>query len=148
MTPLFLFLRARILRIVSLRQERSQRLAKSIEKNQKNQGRGGGVIPLGRAQAEQENPQLLVEERVRVRLRMLFWCLAIALGALQVWAHRSEMNPDGISYIEMAEAAARGAWDALAHADWSPRYPVLFSVSFRPFHLRMYWRSEERRVGK
>src|SRR5207302_11443021 len=139
MTPLFLFLRARILRIISLRQERSQRLAKSIENNQKNQGRGGGVIPLGRAQAEQENPQLLVEERVRVRLRMLFWCLAIALGALQVWAHRNEMNPDGISYIEMAEAAARGAWHALANAYWSPLYPLLLSVSFRLFHPRMYW---------
>ncbi|PYT99201.1 MAG: hypothetical protein DMG38_12695 [Acidobacteria bacterium] len=133
-----MFLRA-LAFYVSLRQERSQRLAKSIEKNQKNQGRGGGVIPLGRAQAEQENPQLLVEERVRVRLRMLFWCLAIALGALQVWAHRNEMNPDGISYIEMAEAAARGAWHALANAYWSPLYPLLLSVSFRLFHPRMYW---------
>ena len=115
MTPLFLFLWA-LAFYVSLRQECSQRLAKTIEKNQKNQGRGGGVIPPARAQAEQENPQLLVEERVRARLRMLFWCLAIALGALQVWAHRNEMNPDGISYIEMAEAAARGGWHALANA--------------------------------
>ena len=97
------------------------------------------MIPLGRAQAEPAEPQLLNEERVDVRPRMLLWCLAIALGALQVWAHRNEMNPDGVSYIEMAEDAARGRWPALVNAYWSPLYPLLLSLNFRVLHPTIYW---------
>lgn len=97
------------------------------------------MIPLEWADAERENSRLLIEARTRLRLRLFFWCLAIALGVLQVWAHRNEMNPDGISYIEMAEAAAQGGWHALVNGYWSPLYPLLLDVSFRLFHPRIDW---------
>jgi hypothetical protein len=97
------------------------------------------VSPLGRPQAEQENPRLLTKGPAKPRLRVFFWCLAVAVGALEVWAHRNDMNPDGISYIEMAEAAARGAGHALVNGYWSPLYPLLLSASFRLFHPAMYW---------
>src|SRR5437016_7138206 len=63
----------------------------------------------------------------------------IALGALEVWARRNEVNPDSISYIEMAEAAAQGGWHALVNAYWSPLYPLLLSVGMRLFHPAIYW---------
>jgi hypothetical protein len=44
------------------------------------------------------------------------------------------MNPDGISYIEMAEAAAAGQWHALVNGYWSPLYPFLIGVALRIFH--------------
>jgi hypothetical protein len=97
------------------------------------------VIPLEREQAEQENSRLPTKGQAGARLRLLFWCLAIALGALQVWAHRNEVNPDSISYIEMAEAAARGGWHALVNGYWSPLYPLLLSIGFRLFQPAMYW---------
>lgn len=97
------------------------------------------MIPLERADAERENSRLPIDPRPRLRLRPFFWCLAIALGVLQVWAHRNEMNPDGISYIEMAEAAAQGGWHALVNGYWSPLYPLLLDVSFRLFHPGIDW---------
>jgi hypothetical protein len=97
------------------------------------------VIPLERADAERENSRLLIDTRTRLRQRLFFWCLAIALGTLQVWAHRNEMNPDGISYIEMAEAAAQGGWHALLNGYWSPLYPLLLGVSFWLFHPGIRW---------
>lgn len=87
------------------------------------------MIPLGGASAEQENP----------RLRAFFWCLAIVLGALHVWAYRNDLNPDSVSYIEMAEAAVRSGWHALFSAYWSPLYPTLLSISFRILYPSMYW---------
>ena len=92
------------------------------------------MIPLGRASAEQENPQSLTEAPLSPRLRAFFWCLAIVLGALHVWAHRNDLNPDSISYIEMAEGAVRTGWRALVSAYWSPLYPTLLSVGFRILH--------------
>lgn len=97
------------------------------------------MIPLERADAERENSRLLIDARTRLRQRLFFWCLAIALGALEVWAHRNEMNPDGISYIEMAEAAAQGGRHALLNGYWSPLYPLLLGVSFRLFHPGIRW---------
>ena len=37
-------------------------------------------------------------------IRKLFWLLALLLGGLEVWAHRFDVAPDGISYIEVARA--------------------------------------------
>ncbi len=97
------------------------------------------MIPLGRAQAEQANRSLPAAEPVKPQFRTFFWCAAIAIGMLQVWAHRNEVNPDGISYIEIAEAAGRSGWHALVNAYWSPLYPLLLSFSLRIFHPAMYW---------
>jgi hypothetical protein len=95
--------------------------------------------PLERGQARQASARPLIEAPTGLRLRLLFWCLAIALGALEVWARRNEVNPDSISYIEMAEAAAQGGWHALVNAYWSPLYPLLLSVGMRLFHPAIYW---------
>ena len=97
------------------------------------------MIPLARGQTRQENSRLLAEAPTEPRLRLFFWCLAVALGVLEVWAHRNEVNPDSISYIEMAEAAAQGGWHALLNGYWSPLYPLLLNVSLRLFHPGIYW---------
>jgi hypothetical protein len=134
MAPLFVFAGSRILRIITARASRNL-----VESTAKNQACGGSVIPLGRAQAEPADPRLLSEERIKPHLRAFFWCLVIALGALQVWAHRNDVSPDGISYIEMAEAAGRSGWHALVNGYWSPLYPALLSIVFRISHPAVYW---------
>ena len=88
---------------------------------------------------EQRNRQFLTEEALNPRLRLFFWCLAIVLGALHVWVYRNDLNPDSVSYIEMAEAAVRSGWHALVSGYWSPLYPMLLSVGFRILHPSMYW---------
>jgi len=97
------------------------------------------VIPPERGRAQQENSLLRIEAHTGLRLRPFFWCLAIALGALQVWAHRNEMNPDGISYIELGWAAARSGLHQIVNAYWSPLYPFLLSLVFRYFHPSPQW---------
>ena len=73
------------------------------------------------------------------RLRALFWSLATLLGALQVWAHRNEVSPDSISYIELAWASVRGGLHQIVNAYWSPLYPFLLSLPFRYFHPSSKW---------
>jgi len=70
---------------------------------------------------------------------MWFWLATIALGLLGTYAHRNDMNSDGISYIEMARAASRSGLHELVNAYWSPLYPWLLSIVFRAFHPSLYW---------
>lgn len=97
------------------------------------------MILLERAQAERENRRFVAEEPLSARLRLLFWCLAVVMGALHTWVYRNDVNPDSISYIEMAEAAVRTGWHALVSAYWSPLYPTFLSAAFRILHPSMYW---------
>jgi len=80
-------------------------------------------------------------EGIRPAWRAGFWCTAAALATLQAWAHRNEVSPDGLSYVEMAQAAARGDWSALVNGYWSPLYPFLLNVAFRILHPSMAWES-------
>ncbi len=56
------------------------------------------------------------------------WGAAIAvIGAIDSWGSRYNLNPDAISYIEMARHAVAGAPDGLINGYWSPAYPVLLA---------------------
>ena len=48
------------------------------------------------------------------------------------------MNPDGISYIEIAQRAETN-WHALVNGYWSPLYPLLLSVMFQLVRPSPYW---------
>src|SRR6185369_13250535 len=49
-------------------------------------------------------------------------CVVVAavLGALQAWDRRYAMNPDGISYLDVADAYLRGDWAVAVNGYWSP----------------------------
>ena len=68
------------------------------------------------------------------RLRALFWFVATLFGALQVWAHRFDVAPDGISYIEIAQSGAKD----FINGYWSPLYPSLLRLAFRIFPTSLY----------
>jgi hypothetical protein len=74
-------------------------------------------------------------------VRWWFWFLAIALGLLQVWAHRNHVGPDGTSYIEMARGVQHGDPQALVNGYWSPLYPLLLSIAFRISNTTLYGES-------
>jgi Dolichyl-phosphate-mannose-protein mannosyltransferase len=48
------------------------------------------------------------------------------------------MNPDGISYLEIARAGVSG-WHGFVNAYWSPLYPFLLSVVLRCFNPSPFW---------
>jgi hypothetical protein len=71
---------------------------------------------------------------LRASYRAVFWILVACAGLLPGWAYRHAMNPDGISYIELAWASVHQGVHALVNGYWSPLYPFLLSVFFRIFH--------------
>ena len=48
------------------------------------------------------------------------------------WASRYDMNPDGISYIDIGkQVAIHSNWSALLNLHWSPVYPALIALMWR-----------------
>src|SRR5690242_15554536 len=88
---------------------------------------------------EQQEPASSGGRLAKVNPRIFFWCLILVLGLLRVWAHRNDVTPDSISYIEIGWATARGGLHQVINAYWSPLYPFLLSLVFRFFHPSAQW---------
>ena len=71
-----------------------------------------------------------------IERRAVIWCwIAVFIfGLFQAMAFRFSMNPDGISYSDLADAYNRADWQSAISPYWSPLYPFLLSISFRLFH--------------
>jgi hypothetical protein len=73
----------------------------------------------------------------RFVLRGTVW-LALPLAAVIVWlaalqlrGFNGDVNPDGISYLELAKLLASGDPSALANGYWSPLYPMVLGMAMR-----------------
>jgi len=63
------------------------------------------------------------------------WCLlASGWGAISAWLYRDWMNPDGISYLDLADNALKDGPLVLVNAHWSPLYPALIACWKWLFH--------------
>lgn len=51
------------------------------------------------------------------------------MGALQGWAERHIISPDGLSYLNLSDAWASGSWSAGLNGYWSPLYPAALAVA-------------------
>jgi len=64
-----------------------------------------------------------------------FWFAVGALGAaLMAWDTRHFMNPDGLSYLDMASETLQSGPHNLVNLNWSPLYPFLITVLLFLFH--------------
>jgi len=54
--------------------------------------------------------------------------LAVAVCALLTWLARSTLNPDGVSYLDLANRVLAGDWSSFAQGYWSPLYPALVAL--------------------
>ena len=61
-------------------------------------------------------------------IRIWFWLFAIVAGASQAWVARDTIATDGISYLDMGDAASHGNWKALVNGYWSPGYPAAIGL--------------------
>lgn len=64
-----------------------------------------------------------------------WWGISLVLAAIASIASRHEMNPDGISYLDLATEATRSGPGGILNAYWSPGYPALLACAmmlFRP----------------
>jgi hypothetical protein len=70
---------------------------------------------------------------------IIFWLIAIGMGAIRTWATRHTMNADGISYLDMGDAYLRGDWNMALNALWSPFYSWLLGLAL--FILKpIFWK--------
>lgn len=64
-----------------------------------------------------------------------FWCvICLACAGVLAWDNRHFMNPDGLSYLDLASEALRGGPAKLLNGYWSPGYPALISIALLIFH--------------
>lgn len=75
----------------------------------------------------------------RLLLLTTLWTVAALLGALHSWKFREAMNPDGISYLDMADAWSRSGWRAMINGYFSPLYAILLGAGLKvlsppPYH--------------
>ena len=73
------------------------------------------------------------------RLRLALWALAAGLGGLEAFAGRHVVNPDGIAYLDIADAYGRGDWTSALNAYWSPLYSWLLAGVFAVVRPPPYW---------
>ncbi len=81
---------------------------------------------------------------VRIRLEhrtviIIFWMLALALGGLRTWATRYLIDPDTISYLDMADAYLRGDWPMALNGQWNPFYTWLLCLMQLLAKPKPYW---------
>jgi CHASE2 domain-containing sensor protein len=86
-----------------------------------------------------EIAEVIEDRRLLRKLRLLFWCIAIAFGFVQAWNNRLLMNSDGICYLDLADAYLRGGYRLLLNAHWSPLYPWLLGLAKRLVNPAPYW---------
>ena len=82
---------------------------------------------------------MLAEKFGHKRLRIFFWCAAIALGALDAWATRNTMNSDGTSYLDIGGAYWRGDWHTAVNAYWSPLYSWMVGLFLKLLKPSALW---------
>jgi hypothetical protein len=71
--------------------------------------------------------------------RLLVWCVTLLLGLIFSLATMFEMNPDGISYLHLADFVALGRWRDVIDGCWSPLYPVLLGIAGAALKPTPYW---------
>jgi hypothetical protein len=73
------------------------------------------------------------------RIILTWWAVALSLGLLQVGRSLQSMNPDGVSYLDLGDAYARGDWQAAFNAYWSPLYAWLLTSVLLLTHASPRW---------
>lgn len=81
-------------------------------------------------QAVSHTKRLTFSSRVSgLAVSLVLWCMIAAIwGAIFAWRYRNFMNPDGISYLDIASETLRTGPLALVNSYWSPLYPALIAV--------------------
>lgn len=72
-------------------------------------------------------------------MRGVFWLVGLALAVLQAWVSRHWMNPDGVAYLDLADAWRRGDWASALSTYWSPFYSWLLALALGAAAPSTYW---------
>ena len=73
------------------------------------------------------------------RSRTATWLTVIVLGFLHAWAGRHVIEPDGVSYLDVADKYLAGDWRWAINAYWSPLYSWLLGLALLVGRPTSYW---------
>ena len=76
---------------------------------------------------------------LNARIRVIGWSVVIMLGFVHAWAHRHAMNPDGVSYLDVADKYIQRDWTWAVNAYWSPLYSWVIGAAFSVLRPSPYW---------
>src|SRR2546430_3423377 len=65
--------------------------------------------------------------------------VSCALVLLNLWDNRDLFDPEGITYLDLADAYRRGDWRAALVGHWSPLYPWLIALALFTFEPQAQW---------
>lgn len=66
--------------------------------------------------------------------RRFWWAICILWAGLHAWVGRNAMNPDGMSYLDMASESLHRGPSELISGYWSPGYPAILALALRLVH--------------
>jgi hypothetical protein len=69
----------------------------------------------------------------QIRLDLLAIAGIVSSSVYHAFLDFGVINPDAVSYLEMARAMASGDWDTAANATWSPGLPIFLALIFAVF---------------
>ena len=73
-------------------------------------------------------------EHIPGRVNRIALAVALILGAMDAWFLRNwNLNPDGVSYFDLARAMAKHGIPAVINGYWSPLYPAMLGGALRLF---------------
>lgn len=65
---------------------------------------------------------------------LFWWSISLGCAGILAVSARHWMNPDGLSYLDMASEALHSGPSGLLNGLWSPGYPALLSLALALFH--------------
>ncbi len=72
------------------------------------------------------------DPRLPVHVRRIALVVTLVLGALDAWFFRQwNLNPDGVSYFDLARAVAAHGVGAAINGYWSPLYPLTLGAALK-----------------
>lgn len=87
------------------------------------------------------NPNLRssTDRQMTLRVAAVACLVSCFVVALDLWDHRDLFDPEGISYLDMADAYRRGDWRDALVGHWSPLYAWLLALMMLFFNPSAQW---------
>jgi hypothetical protein len=82
----------------------------------------------GKPEAMTDNDNGALRPRNELPLMTVMISLSLLIGAVSAWLTRSDMNPDGISYLDISDRWLAGDLGGVVNGYWSPLYPALLAA--------------------
>src|SRR3972149_2593335 len=92
-----------------------------------------------RMSAMDPNLRSRTDRQLTLRVAAIACVISFCAVVLHLWENRDLFDPEGISYLDIADAYLRGDWQAALTGLWSPMYSWLVAVMMVLFTPLAFW---------